>query len=102
MLKMIVKKHIAPDKRLVLAVCDKELLGRVLEDDQMRLDLGSEFYKGEEIDKKGLRALMKKAHMLNLVGENSVKCGIECGLVKDKNIIMINRVPHAQTLVIGE
>ena len=47
---MIVKKHITQDKRLILAVCDKELLGRCFEESSLQLDLRGEFYNGEEKD----------------------------------------------------
>jgi len=45
---------------------------------------------------------MKKAYIVNLVGEESVECGIEAGLISKGNIIRIGGVPHAQGLVLAD
>jgi len=97
--KMIVKKHSTPDKMLVLAVCDKELLGKRFENQEAQLDLTTEFYKGEEMSKEQVTALMKKAYIVNMVGENAIKSGIEADIVSKSNIIRIKNIPHAQVLL---
>jgi len=99
MRKMIVKKHVAPDRRLILAVCDKVLMGKILKDGSIRLDLGSEFYCGEEMSKEEICSLMKKAYILNLVGKRSVGCAAELGLV-DK-VMTVGSVPYAQVIAVS-
>lgn len=44
---MIVKMHKTQDNRIVLAVCDNDLLDKKFEEGKMQLDLTSYFYKGE-------------------------------------------------------
>ncbi len=98
---VIVTKHITPDKRLVLAVCDKELLGKKIEDSKRVLDLTSNFFKGKEMANKDALALMKKAYTLNAVGEESVDLAVESGVVEKTHVIFINKVPHAQAVVLN-
>ena len=44
-----VTKHTTPDKRLVLALCDKDILGKKFEDSKRVLDLSSNFFKLAEL-----------------------------------------------------
>ena len=74
----IVAQHIS-EGRLILAVCDKEVHGKKLEDKSAVLDLGSQFYSGEDKDKGSVEKLMPKAYTIHAVGKNSVAVAI--GLV---------------------
>ena len=93
---MIVKKHISQGK-LILAICDKELLGKVFEEGKFILDLSSEFYNGEETNEEQLEGLLKKVYIINAVGKKSV------GFLKKNNIIEntneISNIPYAQVVI---
>jgi len=97
---MIAKKHITPDKRLLLAVCDTEILGKVFTEGEQQLDITKSFYGGEEVDDAGLSTLMEKAYILNLAGEKSVGAAISRGLVSENRIGKIQGVPFAQVITI--
>lgn len=86
----------APDGRVVLAVCDSDIVGRKIEDDKRVLDLDSDFYKGENVSEETAENMVKKAYIVNLVGEKSVKMGIRMGLVSEDIVIDVNGVKHAQ------
>ena len=91
---MIVKQHRGNGK-LILAVCDTELLGKRFEDSKLVLDLTSSFYKGVEMDENRLRELTLAAAIINAVGEKTIKflrdCGFEIKEVnKIKNIPFVN------------
>lgn len=92
---MIVKKHSA-NKRLVLAVCDSEILGKVFEEENLQLDLSSDFYKGEEMNKKELRFLIKKADIINAVGNEAVDFFMREKLIEKKDILYIKKIPYVQ------
>ena len=97
---MIAKKHRTKDGKLILAVCDTEIFGKEHIESIRCLDLTSEFYNGDEMDKPTVLSLMKKAYMLNLAGEKSIKLAIDNGFIIDKNIKMICKIPYAQALVL--
>ncbi len=81
---------------LIAAVCDKECIGKVYEEGELRLDLKkhTEFYKGELCTKKQALEKLKKASSVNLAGEKAVLLGMELGIVK--KTIKIAGIPHAQ------
>ena len=45
---MIVKIH-NNEGRLILAICDKDILGKKFVEEKKQLDLSSGFYKGEQM-----------------------------------------------------
>jgi len=96
---MIVKEHINEGK-LILALCDKNLLGKKIEDQNIQLDLSSSFYKGEEADIEELKKLIKKAYIINAVGKKAVEFLEKEGLIEKENIIYVKKIPHAQALVL--
>ena len=96
---MIVKEHTHPDGRVVLAVCDKELLGKKIEEGEKQLDITSSFYQGKELDPLLIGDMIRNANSFNLVGEKSVKLGIEEGIIDEGQIRFIAGIPYAQGIV---
>ena len=97
---MIVKKHVN-EGRLILAVCDSELIGKKFTEGNRQLDLASNFYKGEETKGKDVQELMKQAYMINLVGKKSVDLALKNKYIEKENIIIIAKIPHAQASFLG-
>lgn len=84
----------------MVAVADKELIGKKFKFKGTEFFVNPRFYKGEEADQHEVIDLLKNAISANLVGPKSVACGKEAGLISDENIIMITKkVPHAQAFV---
>ena len=67
---MIIKIHIK-DKKIIAAICDKDLLGKVFEDGKKILDLSSDFYRGDEKDISYIKIALLKAYIINAVGEKN-------------------------------
>jgi len=82
----------------VLAACDQELIGKVLEEKGAHLDLAkhASFYKGEICTEKELLAMIPEASSLNLVGKKAVAAGMKSGLFSQKEVKYINGIPHIQ------
>lgn len=83
----------------IVAVCDAELLGMELEDEDIRLFVSPSFYKGELVDEERVREELNKATVGNLVGERVIKIAEELGLIDRKGVRYINGVPHAQFVI---
>lgn len=101
-LEMIVKKHKTSDGRLILAVCDKELLGKIFEDNEKRLDLSSDFYKGEEEKDNKIKKLFSVAYIINIVGEKSVSLALQEKIISKKDITFIKNIPHTQVVIMKD
>lgn len=97
---MIVKIHKGPDGKKVVAVCDSDLVGRKFEDGDMQLDVASSFYNGEKKNEEELLRELRQPCNVNIVGEKSIKFFVGKKLIDKKSIIKINRIPHAQCVLI--
>lgn len=99
---MIVKQHKTKDGRIILAVCDSELIGKKFEQGKIQIDLTTDFYKGEEKTESEIILMMQKAYILNLVGKNSVRLALKQKFVDETHILRIKGIPHAQCVVVRE
>ncbi|HIK00928.1 TPA: DUF424 family protein [archaeon] len=84
----------------MVAVADKELIGKKFKFRNTDFFVNPRFYKGRSASEKEIIVLLKSAVSMNLVGAKSVACGKSSGAISDENILMISKkVPHAQAIV---
>ena len=95
---MIVKVHKKNEKTLV-AVCDNDLIGKKFEEGELQLDLTSDFYAGQDLDVKETGDLIRNANMVNFVGKEAIKLGINEGIIEEDHIKKIAGIPHAQAII---
>lgn len=95
---MIVKVHEA-EGRVILAICDSGLIDKKFEDEDCQLDLTSDFYKGEEKTKEEVVNLLDKAHMLNVVGAESIGLLKELEIISDEGVKEVQDVPYAMVVL---
>ncbi|MEK6839398.1 MAG: DUF424 family protein [Nanoarchaeota archaeon] len=86
--------------REVVAVCDEDLLGKVLKGDNIELKVTESFYKGEKKSEQEVILILKKASNSNLVGKMSIAAGIKAHVIAEENVIMIGGIPHAQAFTL--
>jgi len=93
---MYLKVHATPAGRMV-ALCDAELLGRVLADGSRRLDLQSHrgFYAGRRVSPQEAASALRGAENANIVGARSLRAAAQAGL-DTSAAISIAGVPHLQ------
>ena len=85
---------------LMVAVADKELIGKKFKFKDTDFFVNPRFYQGEEADQTEVVAMLRKAVSANLVGVKAVACGKAAGLISDAHILMITKkIPHAQAFV---
>ncbi len=80
------------DHGSVLAVCDKELLGKKLDG----ILINERFYKGELVGREKLIEKLKNSKNSNLFGKNTIKVAIGLKIAIKENCIIIGGVPHLQ------
>ncbi len=96
-----VKRHVVEDDVLV-AVCDAELLDKVLVDEGrgIRFHVSPWFYQGELVSLEKALDELSRADMANIVGRRIVDAAIKEGLIHRDAVINIGTVPHAQFIVL--
>ena len=82
----------------ILACCDREMLGRTLRDGEIQFEISEVFY-GRELDTaERLRDELARCTIANVVGSRAVGLAVECGAVREENVIFICGVPHVQMM----
>ena len=79
----------------VVAIADKELIGKRFEEGKPQLEISEYFYKGEEKSEEEIIALLEEATNVNLVGKKAVALAIKHGIIQEENILQIKKIPHA-------
>lgn len=79
----------------VVSVCDSELFGETLEEDNLHLEVDKSFYEGEETSVEECLEALKGATIVNMLG-SIVEHAVETGYVDSENVLEIEGVPHAQ------
>ena len=96
---MYIKLH-KLHERVIIAICDDNLLGKKFEEKDHLLEIPERFFKGEKKSREEIITLIKKAHIINLVGKESVQFGIQNQLIDKNNIKTIKNIPHAQAILL--
>ena len=71
---------------LVVAICDKELIGKKIEDKDLSTNLTKRFYNGEDVPEKRVIEILKDADSINLVGKEAIRVGLKANVIRKENI----------------
>jgi hypothetical protein len=90
--------RIHQNKGKIVAACDEDLIGKVLEGEGACLDLVryKPFYVGEKADEADLEAALARFESANLVGKKAVGVAIKMGLITEKDVMYIKKTPYIQ------
>lgn len=83
---------------IVVAICDKEILGNKIRFGNIEINVSENFYKGKEISEEIALRLIEKATIANLIGNKIVNLAKSKGLIKEENVLMLNGIAHAQII----
>ena len=88
--------------RWVVAICDKELLGKKIEEGKKQLDLSGNFFNGEEKDSDELKEIIHNCFnedsTFNIIGKKSCELAKEIGLIEG-GMAKINNIPYILVLL---
>jgi len=93
---MFLRIHRFPGTGDVVAVCDRELINTTVSHDSITVTITEAFYGSSPATEEEVRAALKDAGNINLMGERCVNLAIEMGLITRSGCLMIGRIPHAQ------
>ena len=92
---MLVKIH-SSNNSLVIAICDKDLIGKTLKDKNLTLKVSEHFYKGKDLNEEEVLKIINKASNINILGKKSISFALKNKLIKKEDIIKVQNAPHAQ------
>ncbi|SRR5574344_1130916 len=95
--------NIIKSYRDVVAICDKELIGKKFEEGILQLDIKENFFKGKECTKEEVSEIMEDMRLedstFNIVGEKSINLALEVGIIRKEGVRKINGIPFALVLI---
>jgi len=82
----------------IVAVCDRELIGRILEEGKVHMDLDKyrEFYIGKQAGEDDVKNALKEFSSANLVGKKAVGVALSLELAASEDVMYINETPYIQ------
>lgn len=94
---MYLKVHNTPTGKII-AVCDKELIGKVLDDGTifMDLDKNRSFYVGKIASKDEIKRELESFSSINFVGKNAIDLLLGMNLVEKDSVEKVSNVPFVQ------
>lgn len=81
---------------MVVAACDKELVGNTYKEGELRIEVSRGFYEGEDASEEMLVNRLSMATIANLVGERTIEVAVRHKYVEEACILYIDGIPHAQ------
>ena len=90
-----IKVHLK-GREVLVAACDEELLGKTLNEGNLKFHLSKDFYGGMKGGKSLLKEQLERATIANLIGKEVVECAIDAKFISKESVLEIDGVPHAQ------
>lgn len=81
---------------IIVAVCDKDVLGKKLKHGNVNVEISEGFYKGDIVSEEQVIEALTHTKTANLFGERTIACAIKCGAVDPECVVVIDGVQHAQ------
>lgn len=91
-------RNVSGFRTSIVALCDKDLLGKVFTEGEKTLDLKAyrSFYEGNAVSEIEVLELLKNAENVNIVGEKSIGVIQKALGAKKASVKKIGGVPHLQ------
>ena len=80
-------------KNTMLNICDAELLGKKIIQDELNMNISESYYGEKLIEKEEATTLLKKSSIINMVGKETVSLSIELGVGSENGVKVISGVP---------
>ena len=80
-------------KNSTLNICDAELLGKKIIQDELNMHISESYYGQKLVEKEEAKSLLKNSLIINMVGKETVSLSIELGIGSETGIKTISDVP---------
>ena len=80
-------------KNTMLNICDVELLGKQISQDELNMKISESYYGEKLVDKEEAKSLLQTSSIINMVGKNTVSLSIELGIGSESVIKTISDIP---------
>ena len=78
-----------------IACCDEQLLNKIFEEGNLRIEISNNFFGGNLMDLEEAIEVLKQASYFNIVGEMIIESAINSNILPKEGVRLINGVPMA-------
>ncbi len=80
-------------KNKMLNICDAELLGKNIIQNELNMHISESYYGEKFVEKEEAKSLLKNSLIINMVGKQTVSLSLELGIGSENGIKTISDVP---------
>ena len=80
-------------KNMMLNICDAELLGKKITQDELNIHISESYYGERFVEKEEARDLLKQSSIINMVGKETISLSIKLGVSSENGIKTISGIP---------
>ncbi len=80
-------------KNTVLNICDADLLGKNIVQDELNMNISKSYYGQKLVEKEEATTLLKNSSIINMVGKETVSLSVKLGIGSDTGIKTISNIP---------
>ncbi|QLH11447.1 MULTISPECIES: DUF424 domain-containing protein [Nitrosarchaeum] len=80
-------------KNLMLNICDAELLGKSISENELTMKISESYYGNEIIEIDEAKKLLESSNIINMVGKDTISLSLELGIGSENGVKKISGVP---------
>ncbi len=80
-------------KNMMLNICDVELLGKKISQDELNMHISESYYGERLVGKEEATDLLKRSSIINMVGKETISLSIELGVGSENGVKTISDIP---------
>ena len=80
-------------KNVMLNICDADLLGKNIVQDELNMNISKSYYGQKLVEKEEATTLLKKSSIINMVGKETVSLSVKLGIGSETGIKTISNIP---------
>jgi hypothetical protein len=77
----------------IINICDLNLVGKEIEQNDFSINLSKEYFYQEEITAEDAKIILKSSTIMNLVGKDIVEIALKLNLAKENSVKILGNVP---------
>jgi hypothetical protein len=80
-------------KNPMLNICDADLLGKDISENDLKLNISKSYYGEKFVNKKEAEDLLKNSSIINMVGKETISLSVNLGIGSENGVKNIDGVP---------
>ncbi|PIY90480.1 MAG: DUF424 domain-containing protein [Nitrosopumilales archaeon CG_4_10_14_0_8_um_filter_34_8] len=80
-------------KNLMLNICDADLLGKSISENELTMKISESYYGNEIIEIDEAKKLLETSTIINMVGKDTISLSLELGIGSENGVKKISDVP---------